>query len=339
MSNIQNDSQKYEDEIDLRELIMVLWKRKFIIIGITLIFAVLAGVFSKVLVDPVYETKFNIVVNIPEVYATKYGEYTLPITSKNDYINLIKNNDVIANTIEDMEYGSDAVSVEGLKGRIAVNNSGSGDQSVFQVTVSANNPEESLKLAQHLYANYINFLDIMVKERAVNYFYNEFMVKIKANENLILSTQDILARNEELLESTPEIINHKAAMEEIPSGVYVVIDNIINPNYTKIESDILSNRQTINELEGINAGYTRYLEELAAEEEAITKYYESGQKGKLESEIIDIIEADIYRLSEPVAPSGKASPNIKRNVVIGGVLGGMASVMGALFVAYWKKEI
>ena len=80
----------YEDEIDLRQLIMALWNRKIMIIVVTLLFALVAGVFSKFFIKPVYSTRISIVANIPEIYVTKYGEYTLPIKENGEYINLIK---------------------------------------------------------------------------------------------------------------------------------------------------------------------------------------------------------------------------------------------------------
>ena len=43
MSEIQNNANTYEDEIDLRELIMALWRSKYIIISIAIIAAILTG--------------------------------------------------------------------------------------------------------------------------------------------------------------------------------------------------------------------------------------------------------------------------------------------------------
>lgn len=52
--NVQNYS---DDEIDLREIIAVLWRWKWTIVLVTLAFMVLAFAISKFLVDPVYEAR------------------------------------------------------------------------------------------------------------------------------------------------------------------------------------------------------------------------------------------------------------------------------------------
>lgn len=93
-----------EEEIDLRELFMVLWKKKVTIICITLIAAIITGLISVFLITPVYHSRLRIIINMPETYHTKYGDYTLPITSNEQYINLITTNEILLHTIEDMEY-------------------------------------------------------------------------------------------------------------------------------------------------------------------------------------------------------------------------------------------
>jgi len=175
MNENPNNIQQYEDEINLRELIMILWKQKIVIISVTLIIAILVALFSKFILSPVYETNLNIVISMPETYITRYGEYKLPISTNGEYIKLIKSNDVIVNTIKDMEYDTKVVSVQDLKDRITIgeiSNNATIIQNSFVVTVSAINPEESLKLAQHLYQNYIDFMDVMMKDRAVSYYSN-----------------------------------------------------------------------------------------------------------------------------------------------------------------------
>ena len=76
MSDIQNSNldkiDKHEDEIDLRELILALWRNKYIILSIAIIAAVLTGLYSLFMLSPVYQTKLDIVVNMPEKYNTRY---------------------------------------------------------------------------------------------------------------------------------------------------------------------------------------------------------------------------------------------------------------------------
>lgn len=343
MNNSQDNIQYFEDEIDLRKIIMIFWKQKIKIICVTLIVAILSGLFSMFILKPVYDTSLNIIISIPEIYTTRYGEYKLPITTNEQYINLIKSNDVIINTINDMGYDSNKVSIDNLKKRISVATGSSTPNTVqnsFTVTVSADNPKESLKLANQLYDNYIDFVDVMLKDRAVNYYYNDFSVKIKTLENLKATTQEILAQNIELLSTIPQTINQKDAMGEVKAGIngYVVLENIINPNYTSLENTIIENKETIITTESTIKEYAKYLEELTVEKAAIAKFYELGQVDKLESNLIDLVKTSIYQPSAPVAPSYKTSPSVAQNAVIGGVLGLMLGSMFVFLKAYMKKE-
>ncbi|WP_313345112.1 Wzz/FepE/Etk N-terminal domain-containing protein [Sedimentibacter sp.] len=345
MNENQNNVQCYEDEIDLRELIMALWKRKIMIICFTLIAAILAGMFSMFVLSPVYNTKLNIVISMPEKYITRYGEYALPITTNEQYINLITSNDVLLHTIEKMGYDKGTISIEGLKKRITIGNEAkSGSvQNSFEVTVSANNPEESLKLAQALYSNYLDFLDSMTKERAVNYYYNHFTIELRALENSLNSQKDILKSNEELLAQTPKNISSGNANIEIQSPLngssdYILPVDTINPNYIKLENDIIANKQLISSLENTVRMNNQYLEELDREREAIYRYYRTGQAEKLESSVIGVVETNVYLPSPPVAPTQKTSPSNALNIAIGAVLGGMLGVMVALFQEYWFKK-
>ena len=111
MSEIQNNANTYEDEIDLRELIMALWRSKYIIISIAIIAAILTGLYSMFMLSPVYQTRLDIVINMPEQYPTRFGDYTLPLTTNDQYINLITSNQVLTNTIRDMD-GEGSLSLE-----------------------------------------------------------------------------------------------------------------------------------------------------------------------------------------------------------------------------------
>ncbi len=341
----QLNGQHYEEEIDLRELVLILWKQKNIIISTTLIAAILTGLFSMFVLSPVYHTKLNIVINMPQVYNTRYGEYTLPITTNEQYINLITSNDVLINTIEGMGYNASEVSIDNLKGRISIGQSSAKAgtvQNSFEIIVSANNPQESLKLAQTLYDNYIEFLNVMTKERAIGYYYNNFSIELKKAQMLLKSNQELLKKNEELLAQIPQTINQKEAMREIQGVMsntsnYVVLENIINPNYTRVENDIIVLKQAINTIQDSIRLYNEHLEEIDKEKQAIAKYYEAGKVGKLESSIIGVVKTSVYLPSPPVAPTQKSSPRNALNVAIGIVLGGMLGVM-IVFIKEWLKK-
>lgn len=345
MNENRNNIQYYEDEIKLRDLILTLWRRKKIIIAFALIVAILAASFSLFILSPVYETNINIIISMPETYQTRYGEYKLPITSNEQYINLIHSNDVLINTIKDMGYSADKLDVTKLNKRITVVKSetkANTIQNIFTVNVSADNPNESLKLAQSLYENYVEFMDVMLKERTINHYINNFNVELMQFHNSLDIAKETLAKNEVLLSQTPKTLDAKSGVE-IQSPLNGSIDYIVpvetaNPNYIKIDNDVIQNKQNINNIENNINKHMEYLEELNIEKQAIIKYYETGRTEKLNTSVIGIVENNIYLSSPPIAPTHKTSPSNALNTVIGAVLGGMLGVITALAIEYWFKK-
>lgn len=341
----QNSRRNSEDEIDLRDLFLALWRQKILIICITLITAIITGLFSVFMLSPVYHSKLNIIINMPEIYNTKYGDYTLPLTTNDQYINLITSSDILVNTIKDMDYDSQGMTIEGLRDKISIGKRTSStavEQNSFEVQIAASTPEEARKLAQSLYNNYIEFLDVMVVEGAVEYYTNYFTVQLTAQKVELESNQELLKKNEMLLADTPETINQKEAMNAIQgqgnTSDFVILENIINPNYTALELDIIENKQTIYSLENSMSMYQTYLDELKAKQSDIEQYYQTGEFSALQTNIVSVTKANIYLPSEPVAPSRKTSPNNAKNVIIGTLLGGMISVLVAFLKEFWLKK-
>ncbi|NLK27581.1 MAG: hypothetical protein GX306_04460 [Clostridiales bacterium] len=337
--------QYQEEEVSLKELVMALWRQKKIIISIALIFAILTGIVSVFVLTPVYHTNLNIVINMPEVYHTKYGDYALPITTNDQYINLITSNDISIHTMKDIGYDAEEVTLEDLRERITVetNTTKSGvEQNTFKVKVAANNPVEAKQLADVLFENYVEFIDVLTAQGALNFYYNKFTVALTSLEDSLESTQKILSKNEELLAQTPQTINQKAAMDELHGqgnvNEFIVLENVINPNYTAIETDIVGNKQSINSIENSMRVYNEYLEELDLLKEKIDDYYETEDFDALENSIVSASKTNIYLPSQPIEPSRKTSPRNAMNVAIGTVLGGMLGVFIALIKEYWFNE-
>ena len=342
MDTNQNNVQIYsEKEVTMKDLFLALWNQKVIIISITLICSILSGLFSIFMLSPIYQSKLNLIINIPDTYQTRFGEYILPITSNEQYINLILSNNVLLNTIEDMGYDTKRITNEKLKQRILIgdiNPNALVEQSSF-----ADNPQEALTLAQTLYDNYMEFLNVMTIESTVTFYYDKYSTDIQRLNIELESNKKKLMNNEELLSNTAQTINQKAAMQEIQDEIntndFVILENVINPNYTALENDIIVNKQLIFENENNLKVYNNYMEELENEKVAIKKYYETGNAGKLESTVIGVIESSVYLPSQPVAPTNKISPNNLENVIIGAFLGGILSVFVALIKEYWFKKV
>lgn len=344
MNTDQNNSQyRLSDEIDLRDLFIALWRQKLLIIIITVMGAFATGVISLSVLSPVYHAKLNIIINMPETHYTKYGDYTLPMSSNDQYINLITSNDIIRNVTDDMGYDSKSISIEALRDRISIVKVDANDiQNSFEIKVAADKPEEARRFARELYDNYIEFIDVMIAEGVVEHFRDYFDIQLGVLEVELESNKEFLEKNMALLAETPLTINQKEVLGEIiasdNSNDYIVMENIINPNYTALELDIISNKQELDSIENMIAKYNTYLDELDAKRLEIDKYYETGEFKELQNKIVRITKSNIYLPSEPVAPSNKTSPSTMKNIVIGGLLGAVVSVLIAFIKEFWFRQ-
>jgi capsular polysaccharide biosynthesis protein len=341
----QHVVQMDEEEISLKELFLALWKQKVLIISITLIMALLTGIISVFFIPPAYHSKLNIIIHMPETFHTKYGDYTLPITSNDQYINLITSNDILIHTIDTMGYDPNEVTIEKLRERItigAITKTNGAQQNSFDVKVEAGNPFEAQQLAQALFDNYMEFIDVTTVEGVLNHFMTQFTTSLKSLQVSLDTTQKLLAKNEELLAETPQTINQKEAMNEIESqvdaGEFIVLENVINPNYTKVENDIIGNKQAINSIENSIRVQNEYLVELDSMRDRLSAYYETRDFKDLQSNMVSVTKSNIYLPSAAVVPSRKTSPSNAKNVILGTLLGGMVGVLAAFIKEYWFKK-
>lgn len=340
MNSNQQQDDIMENEISLRDLLMTLWKRKYSIIAMTMVFAIGAGIISVFFIPSVYNINADIVINMPESYLTRYGEYTLPLSTDDQYLQLLKSNEVLSNTIEDMQ-DEKKITISQLSDRISIKASDKQSNS-FTFAVSANTPEESLRLANILYDNYIEFVDTMLKERMISYFYNDFSVKLETLKNSLEKEEATLNENQKLLAQITK--EYKTANLDIinylgKDGNYILPEDMINPNYIKVESDLIGNQQQVNDLTYSINTTEEYLSQIEDEKKAIENYYKNGKIEPVTIGLISMVDSNIYMPSGLVAPTQKISPSNAKNVVIGAALGGMLGAFIALFRAYWKNEI
>ena len=328
----QNNYNRYEEEVDLKELFMVLWKSKKIIVTITLIVAILAGIFTMFLIEPVYEAKLDLIVNMPPIVNTKYGDYTMMMTTNDQYISLIYSNSIVLQTMQDMKLDMSKNSIEKFSDKISISKDEKTPNS-FTVKVQAKSSSEALEMAKNLYKNYINFLDTTIKSRSSEYFINYYTTELSKDEVILETNKKLLKQNQDMLKQIPQTINQKDALPDlnINSIDYIVLENIMNDNYKKVELDIITIEQTIIDIENKIELSKQYLDELEQIKNNIAN-------SNLNIDFCEVVEDSVYLPSQPVAPSHKTSPSTMLNVVIGAVIGGMISVIYVLIKKYWFTE-
>lgn len=340
MGNSDNYSkEEFNDELSLRDIFLALWRHKVLIIIITIAAALVAAVYSLFYLKPVYHARLNMIISMPETLRTKYGEYVMPISTNDQYINLITSNEVLKNTIEVMGYDGTGVTIEGLRNRISVAKTSNNS---FEISVAAGNPEEAKQLAEALYNNYIGFLDVMVFKGVVEYYIDYYTVQISSLKVELETNKELLERYTELLKNIPMTTNRKEALDSIKSAGegsnIIIMENVINPNYIVLELDIINIKQTINEIESNIDMYNSLLKELEAKKTKLDEYNNTGEFDEISDNIIRVSSSNVYLISKPVEPSRKTSPNNFRNILIGAILGGMTAVLIALIKEFWFKR-
>lgn len=90
--NDNNFEEEYM-EIDLRELFYTIWKRKYIIISLFIISILLAGIYSKIISQPVYKTEATLL-------TPSFNLLNGNTINKEEYLSFTEDKGVIKNVIE-----------------------------------------------------------------------------------------------------------------------------------------------------------------------------------------------------------------------------------------------
>jgi uncharacterized protein involved in exopolysaccharide biosynthesis len=242
-----------------------------------------------------------------------------------------------------MGYNSDNVKTDKLKEKIEIDTSAisyqSGEQNNYTVRISAKNATEAQKLAQTLYENYIEYLNVMIIENAANYYYNNLRIQLNSDLDALELAKKVLTQNETILLNIPKTIDQKGAMKEIEdmanTSDFVVINDVVNPNYTEVEKNIIQNKQDVNTLQNSVDTNTIYIEKLQDLKDKVSEYYSTGKYIDEANDLGNIINANVFIPSKPAVPSEKTSPSNTTNVIIGAFLGCVVVIGITLFREYW----
>lgn len=340
----KNDKRQNIEEINLIDIFMTLWRHKIFIICIALILGVLGGLYSKFMISPVFHSSMNVAINMPESYHTKYGDYILPLTNNQQYIKLMNSNNILINSLKALDEKADETHIKSLNDSINIvstNTSSTEEQNSFIIRVAANSAEKAMNRAQALYENYTEYIDVITMDSAIDYYISDYSTKIKNLKDELEINTELLEMDKKLLAETPKTINQKDAMQEIQKdnvNDFIILENIINPNYTQIEADIIDNTQRINLTQNTILLYDKYLIELGKIRNNLTMYYETGELEGLKSDMVSITESSVYLTSAPLLPIEKTGPSNMKNAILGAFIGGMIGVLIALIRGFWVKK-
>lgn len=134
-----------EMEIDLIEILYALKKRALIILAALLAGALIAGVYTKLMITPLYSATSTVLVISKETTLTSIADLQFGSQLTKDYSMLITSRSVLEEVLDnlglDMGYGA-------LKGNVSINNPD--ETRILQITVTNPDPQLAKELADEL---------------------------------------------------------------------------------------------------------------------------------------------------------------------------------------------
>lgn len=136
-----------EMEIDLIEILYALKKRALIILAALLAGALIAGVYTRLMITPLYSATSTVLVISKETTLTSIADLQFGSQLTKDYSMLITSRSVLEEVLDnlglDMGYGA-------LKGNVSINNPD--ETRILQITVTNPDPQLAKELADELAA-------------------------------------------------------------------------------------------------------------------------------------------------------------------------------------------
>jgi capsular polysaccharide biosynthesis protein len=348
-SLLKMEDKHYDDEISLKELILALVNNWKLIAIFVVVAAVLALGYVFIIADEVYESSIDGMISVPEITATRYGDYTFPSANKMDYLNVILSESVIQKTIQ--ELGLDS-SVNGFRNSITITS----DEKLnrFSFSLSGPTPEETQNRISVLTKHYMDEIVTMYKESALGYFVREKHVQSKQlDETLLNQEAKLKALEEEFKNVSPVITLQKmiisnpvyAAELSRSRGIRIedltdemMLEEVVNENYLIFQGTIIELRKSIQDTKLEIEKNARHSIELRSEQNAVQNYILNGDDSKLTPDMLNVMESKIQLAAHPSYPESPIAPKKELTLAIALVLGGMLGVFVAFFKEYWKNN-
>lgn len=331
-----------ENEISLKELILVLVKEKKLITVITLGITMIAIVVSLLLPN-VYEAQSQIVFSVPETFGSRFGTFVFPSQNVADYIPLLDSLEVKNEVAKKMELDS-------IESSYVFNK----DLKYVSVKTQAKTPELAKEINDVFVETYINRINAQYKLIAIDKFIYNHQMNLSNLSYQLEKTQSMINEKTAFLDLlTPVYTLQKAVFSDPKSAALfadkfnldlgslsndVVLEEFVNEKYLELDAEVIDLKiSLINMKESLKSSEI-LLQELSAEkEELMIKLDDLSYPDELNDELT-VLKGGISQVSEAVTPRDKVSPRRSLNVAIGAVLGLMVAVFVAFFKHYWIAE-
>lgn len=235
------------EEISLRELIEILLKRKTLIIGITIIAILTAGIVSFFILEPVYETRMVLMASqfsdkLQSTYAQGEGIDSIlstlsqyPTMTLETYRQQIKAPRIMRTTIEDLDLGEE-YDIEGLARDITLETVD--DTNLISIKMQHQDPEMAAKIVNTVGENFVAFVADKAKEHATT------------SSNYVGSQMEVeKTKLDEALKELKEFLSQPRGVSELEKELEARLDQITN--YKTRLTDLHINKDALEAAIGV----------------------------------------------------------------------------------------
>lgn len=354
---IQMSNPDEMDPIDLRELVLHLWKERVLISVILLITIGLSFVYAFIIQDPIYEASASILFKVPapvktedsEIhYQTAYGQYMFPSQNAADYFQYAKSNDLIAALQATGKYD---ISAAALRSGISVQTNL--DSNLIDLIVKSEDPALALAMNQDLTRLFTENIRILYKKNALDYFQNKIDTDLEikqaevANLESILSTQNQMLKQMEptyklkkMLLSDPVIAAAyaKTNQTDLEHVAYTVIEEeYLNDSFVQLEIQITETQNQLIALKQDLITLQNQKEALNQELALYTQKIGTPAQSELLGGQLDVLASNLIVISQPTLPQNPVAPDRLLQLAIGTLLGLMLALVVALVKKWWQE--
>ena len=362
----------YEDEIDLREYIAVLWKWRWLIATVTLISVLTAGVLSFFVLQPVYEASVQILASregppyevitspyflerVTEKLGLQHDERYTPFAlaravtvqaGKSANLTVIKIQD------RDPELASKIVNAiaELYVEFVREKNSETVSETVSYLTSQRQQAEKALDAAKTDLNNLRHTGQIDALQREVDRLAaktTEYKSILTSGEVRQKELQKGIEELEKLLAATPKTVpgplDYAGRPTEVPNQTYQELEQTIalkRVELTELEVRMEETRQMLPSVEAAYSSNYEKLLSLQKQAQDLELLIErlNTQIASLDAKVVEASSTlpETTIAAPALVPQEPVKPRKLLNMTVAGVLGGFVSVFMAFFIEYWR---
>lgn len=304
------------DEISLREIIETVWKGKWIIILVTAIAVAISGIVSFFIMDPVYEARSTVMINITE----SDEQHSLQA-----YKEQVANHAIMSRTISNLNLHDQDITISKLRNKISAEIVK--DTNLIRIIASDNDPTLVANITNSVTNEFVAFMSNQSKEQLKKDL--EFSIE-KINEAIKLNEEDLKDVQNELA-NTPEILVTNKSLSE-DAYLHSVISDRDNTSNAEAGSIQLKNEQ-VNPL---HISLQNKKSDLKLEISKLENRKEDNQQKINDNQLI--VKDSLLVVSQAIEPEIPVGPRKMLNVAIAGVVGGMISLFIVFLMEYWRTS-